>query len=80
MPVHGRPAWCGTMGRMTSPLRMPGNQKRLGEPWIYFSRRDKIYSLLAIIGIFVIINIAFGELGTDNEGPTPTTTVVEAEG
>lgn len=68
------------MGGMTSPLRMPGNQKRLGEPWIYFSRRDKIYSLLAIVAIFVIINIAFGDLGTDDEEPTPTTAVVEEEG
>ncbi len=69
------------MGGMTSPLRMPGNQKRLGEPWIYFSRRDKIYSLLAILAIFVIINVAFGDLGTDEESPTTsTTTVIEQEG
>lgn len=42
--------------------RVPGHQKRLGEPWRSFSRRDKLLSLLAIVVLFVIINVAFSDL------------------
>ncbi len=67
---------------MVHPSRIPGSEQRLGEPWIYFSRRDKIYSVLAIIGIIVLINVAFGTLGTQPIDPDaePTTTVSGAEG
>ncbi len=42
--------------------KTPGHQKRLGEPWRSFSRRDKILSLLAIFALFVIINVAFSDI------------------
>ncbi len=47
--------------------RTPGHQRRLGEPWRSFSRKDKIYSLLAIVAIFVLINVVFSDL-TDGWG------------
>lgn len=56
--------------------KTPGHQKRLGEPWRSFSRRDKIFSLLAIVVLFVIINLAFSDVTNnwvqDNE-QAPTT-------
>lgn len=45
--------------------RTPGHQKRLGEPWRSFSRRDKIFSLLAILVLFLIINLAFSDVTDD---------------
>lgn len=57
--------------------RTPGHQKRLGEPWRSFSRRDKVLSLAAIVTLFVIINLAFSDLGDglfQEEDPAVTTT------